>query len=155
MRKGLLPKGGSRSRDRCPPPWLQLHKAAALTDSVLGSWGVIDRSLQPLLTSDLTWAGAGLLPELRERSEAGGQGQGCWPGSSSVLHPPALLRREIEVAVVATAGVVSPDGSNWIRPWALGKGGPQPLSHSPKAVRGPRGRPRGWAGPLAPGLILF
>lgn len=35
------------------------------------------------------------------------------------------------------------------------EGWPPAPSSLPHAVRGPRGRPRGWAGPLAPGLILF
>ena len=36
-----------------------------------------------------------------------------------------------------------------------GQGWPPAPSSLPQAVRGPRGRPRGWAGPLAPSLILF
>lgn len=49
------------------------------------------------------WAGGALIPELK-RNEVGRQGQGCWPGSSSVL-----LQRDTEVdketVAVATAAV--------------------------------------------------
>lgn len=40
-------------------------------------------------------------------------------------------------------------GPSWTPSWALGRGGPSPFI-TPPSCRGPRGRPRGWAGPLDP-----
>ena len=84
--------------------------------------------------------------------KGGGAGQGLW----SVLYPPALLRRETEVdkemVAVAAAGMA---GSLLDTPVGSREGWPPAPLPLPQAVRGPRGRPRGWADPLAPGLILF
>ena len=76
------------------------------------------------------------------------------PGPLSGLYPPALLRRETEVDKEMVAGAGG-EGSLLDTLVGAGEGWPPAPSSLPQAVRGPRGRPRDWAGPLALGLILF
>lgn len=76
------------------------------------------------------------------------------PGCLLGLYPLVLLRKETEVDKEMGAGA---GGAGSLLDTLVGAGQRWPPAPSslPQAVRGPRGRPRGWAGPLAPGLILF